>query len=671
MPKLLWVLLPLLAVATLLALRAWWRRPPSRHALNMVFSLLLLAYVSATAALGIFWVANQQLPVFDWHYLFGYATVLLVSVHLVFNFRQVWQFLRRRRPLDPEPERAPSVGRRPLLGAIGAVGLFSSLAAAGIGYLAGLRHGRTELHVGPAAAGAASPAGASAAAGALVERFHEFSAHSRRGVLRRAPNVEWGDPPPPFKSYAGAARLALPPLSALPGPARPATAPGLDAAALGALLWHTSGVSERRGTLHLRTSPSSGALFATELYLVVRAVDGVAPGLWHYDVRAHALEHLQAGAVAAAALGIERLALPPDAAALVVASAVFRRSGHKYGDRTYRYVLADLGHALENLRVAAAALGTEALLLRRFDEGRIGALLALDAAEEGVLALALLRPQGAGTADAPQASVTRAPGRASAPSPASITTWRPAGLTLDGAGAVLGVTEAMQRATSLRAIALPRHAPAAVEPGPAASSPASPAAQGAGHRALPPPRPLPADWLGLIAARRSRRRFAARPLGLQELATVLAAMAGPPPVLSDAVRVDVLSSSVLGLEPAAWRFDAASHSLQLRVRHASGLRQRARAAALDQDVIGDAAAVIVLSLSRQALAADTTGPARGYRHGFLEAGLVGERLYLAAGALGLGACAVGAFYDDEAAALVGTDPATEWVVHFAALGTLA
>ena len=66
-----------------------------------------------------------------------------------------------------------------------------------------------------------------------------------------------------------------------------------------------------------------------------------------------------------------------------------------------------------------------------------------------------------------------------------------------------------------------------------------------------------------------------------------------------------------------------------------------------------------------------SAPARGYRHAFLEAGLVGERVYLEAAARGLGACAVGAFYDDEAAALVGVDPAREWVVHFAALGVKA
>ena len=71
------------------------------------------------------------------------------------------------------------------------------------------------------------------------------------------------------------------------------------------------------------------------------------------------------------------------------------------------------------------------------------------------------------------------------------------------------------------------------------------------------------------------------------------------------------------------------------------------------------------------LLADPLGPARAWRHGFIEAGMVGERLYLAGAALGLGVCGVGAFYDDEASALVGVDPTREWVVHFAAVGVSA
>ena len=85
MPKLLWVALPLLAAAAWLCWRVLRRRLPSRLGLNVATSVLLLGYVATTAGLGIFWVANQQLPVFDWHYLFGYATLLLVALHLAFN----------------------------------------------------------------------------------------------------------------------------------------------------------------------------------------------------------------------------------------------------------------------------------------------------------------------------------------------------------------------------------------------------------------------------------------------------------------------------------------------------------------------------------------------------------------------------------------------------------
>lgn len=53
---------------------------------------------------------------------------------------------------------------------------------------------------------------------------------------------------------------------------------------------------------------------------------------------------------------------------------------------------------------------------------------------------------------------------------------------------------------------------------------------------------------------------------------------------------------------------------------------------------------------------------------FLESRLVGERIYLKLEARGLGACAVGAFYDEEASALVGAEPGQEWGLHFARVG---
>lgn len=658
MSELLWVLLPLLLGAGWLAWRAWRGRLPSRLALNIGVSLLLLVYLSGTAALGIFWVANQHLPVFDWHYLFGYATVLLLVLHLVFNFRIVWHYLRgrRRRAAVESPAIAPATDRRRLVGAFGLLG--AALLASGA-FVLGMRHGRTELRTGTRSG--EGPFEDAAAGMALVEQFHAFTAHSRQGLLRRAPEVDWGEPPPPFKRYA--ARRGAP-RQVLAAPQSPRAAPAtFDRAALGSLLWHTAGVSLRRGGVALRSSPSSGALFATELYVAVQRVPGLAPGLWHYDAETHALHPLRDGAVGGEDLGLPADALPAEAPAVIVATAVFRRTGRKYRDRCYRYVLADLGHALENLRVAAGAFGCEARLQPWFDELPVAATLAVDPAEEGVLALAVLAPR-ATAAVWPRAAAVfdaaslRPPHFVAPRGPAA--TWRPRPLD-DGAAASLGLTDAMHRATSLRA-AVP------APPGRAAMPPwALPGAASVGLPEPLPPTPEVAP-LAVIARRRSVRRYAADGLTLPELSAVLAATGRAPAQLSSAVRIDVLTIAVEGLPIAVWRYDPGRHALRLKRRHDDGIRRRARAAALDQRVVGDAAMVVVLSIARDALALEPAGVARGYRHAFLEAGLAGERLYLEGVARGLGVCGVGAFYDDEAASLIDVDPRYEWVVHFAAIG---
>jgi SagB-type dehydrogenase family enzyme len=431
-------------------------------------------------------------------------------------------------------------------------------------------------------------------------------------------------------------RVALP-------PAHSARADRFDLAALAAVLWHTAGISGRAGTLHLRASPSSGALFPTELYVAARHVPGLAPGLWHYDARLHALAPVALGAAAAAAPAAVAEAWPPQPDALVLATAVFQRSGHKYRDRCWRYVLADLGHALENLHLAAQACGLHAHFAPRFDEARCAAALQLHDAGEGVLALLALHPRA------------RLP-PADAPLPAL--GWRGA---LPVGAHPLGITGAMHVASSLHAL-----------PGgtaPAAVGDSAPAAEAISDALpLPPALPAQAEVLRVIAARRSVRRFAAAPLPLGALSGVIAAMAAPATLLpGQALQIHVVVHAVEGLAPGAYRYHAAQHALQPS-RGGTDLRRAARAAALDQDVIGDAAAVFVLTTDPAALRLDPLGPARAYRHALLHAGCIGERIYLEAGARGLGACAVGAFYDDEAAALVGADPAREWVLHFAALG---
>jgi SagB-type dehydrogenase family enzyme len=59
---------------------------------------------------------------------------------------------------------------------------------------------------------------------------------------------------------------------------------------------------------------------------------------------------------------------------------------------------------------------------------------------------------------------------------------------------------------------------------------------------------------------------------------------------------------------------------------------------------------------------------RGMRYIFMDAGHICQNLLLAAEALGLGACPVAAFYDEELNALLGLDGTEESVIYMAAVG---
>ena len=59
---------------------------------------------------------------------------------------------------------------------------------------------------------------------------------------------------------------------------------------------------------------------------------------------------------------------------------------------------------------------------------------------------------------------------------------------------------------------------------------------------------------------------------------------------------------------------------------------------------------------------------RSYRYIMLEAGHLGQNIYLAATALGLAPCGIGAFFDDDLNQLLGIDEREEATVYLLAVG---
>ncbi|MET0230080.1 MAG: putative peptide maturation dehydrogenase, partial [Rhodanobacteraceae bacterium] len=177
-----------------------------------------------------------------------------------------------------------------------------------------------------------------------------------------------------------------------------ATEATLDAATFAALMQRVfashADVELHPGVRALKKSnPSGGGLHPLEAYVLVRRVDGIGTGLYHYHAIEHALEPLaklandEAEAHALRFVAGQRYLA--DAPVQVVLAARFARSFWKYRahPKAYRAIVLEAGHVSQNLYLAATELGLGAYVTAAINEVAIERALALDALDESPLAV--------------------------------------------------------------------------------------------------------------------------------------------------------------------------------------------------------------------------------------------------------------------------------------------
>jgi SagB-type dehydrogenase family enzyme len=224
----------------------------------------------------------------------------------------------------------------------------------------------------------------------VVMRYHERSKHHFHRYAPGPGRLDWANQPDPFRRFEGAVLTGLPLLDQEEEPRSPSYEslfhPGAVLSApvslrsVSRLLEYSLALSawKKAGGARwaLRVNPSSGNLHPTEGYVVIDGIPELGePGVFHYAPREHGLERRVGCSPKVFAQVLHGF---PKHAFLFGLSSVYWREAWKYGERAFRYCQHDAGHAIGAVRLAAATLGWQTVVLDGVADATIESLLGLD-----------------------------------------------------------------------------------------------------------------------------------------------------------------------------------------------------------------------------------------------------------------------------------------------------
>ncbi len=479
-------------------------------------------------------------------------------------------------------------------------------------------------------------------------QYHEATKHSVESLRRARQVLDWANMPNPFRHYEGVPVLDLP--VDPPAPEIPAvdvlqgtfgtTLVDDGPVFLSQLLFYSAAISASKlvpssGYRYaLRVNPSSGNLHPTEFHFLTRGLKGWPDGLYHYDPSRHMAEQRGRG-------DFKTKAADGSAPVVFVLTSIVWRESWKYGERAYRYCLHDIGHAWQALALSARAIGCDSFAAGHFPDDEV-AQVCRPNMDEWPMLIVSLYGKSIPLREADTAETVWFGGQANQLSEETIT--HP---LIDSIHLATKQNSSESSGTCF-----------------AESSPT-----GSGEIKLPSPASSSRSFGEVARTRRSALDFLGgkQSISLAQLSAILNVTAQP--LSADFagmrfIQLYLYAHRVDGLQPGVYRFGPECAELE----QVKGGDQRVAAAGLSlgQDLAGNSCVTFSMigDLER---AAGIYGD-RGYRYVHFEAGAIGQRLYLAAEALGLGATGIGAFYDDEVHRHLDLVPSQGQVVYHFAIG---
>ena len=156
------------------------------------------------------------------------------------------------------------------------------------------------------------------------------------------------------------------------------------------LLWSCQGIEKVANAARaFRTVPSAGCRHPFETYILANRVEGLAPALYRYLPVEHKLCLVSAApglAQAIHAASEEQYVL--ESAATFIWTAIPYRTEWRYLHHSHRVMLMDIGHACQNLYLAAESIGCGTCALGAYDQKWMDEALGVDGEEEFTVYLA-------------------------------------------------------------------------------------------------------------------------------------------------------------------------------------------------------------------------------------------------------------------------------------------
>jgi SagB-type dehydrogenase family enzyme len=537
----------------------------------------------------------------------------------------------------------------------------------------------------------------------FAEYYHERTKYNPETLASKSQGLDWSKQPIPHKDYKiGTVYDLKPYLTEEPK----SDLDGLLASRwqrLSRLLFCSYGLTARVPTIsgdtfYLRSAPSAGGLYPAEIYLISGGTPLLSAGIYNYQVRNHSLIHFWQDQQVWQSLVqacFENGALQDCRLAIAVTS-VFYRSAWRYQDRAYRRISLDIGHLLGNIEMASAIEDYQCSLIGGFVDSAVNDLLFLERDTESAIAIVplvdLLDEEITG-----RGQESRQPRSRRSLSPADATYFCPHALpssltndypSLQDGDLLPYLHQVSQISQNADLPNLLKNIFPNLDSLPSAEgSKSDPTNQDLDKYNFPfctkvSMKTVPINWGDrlemlehTILQRRSTRQFTGKRLELAELKAILdfayqpqhyadQGMDGNPDYFDlSLIETFVAVSGVTGLEEGCYYY--APKAQELRQIRFKNFREELHYLCLGQELGRDAGAVI-FHTADLAKAVTKYGD-RVYRYLHMDSGHLGQKINLAAIALGVGVSGIAGFFDDLVNEVLSI-PKDEAVLYITTLG---